>query len=34
MVSCVVKDWQGKDSGNANLELKVAKDSTAVDLMH
>ncbi len=34
MVSCVVKDWQGKESGEATIDLKVAKDSTAGDLMH
>ena len=34
MANCVVKDWQGKDSGNASLELKVAKETTANDLMH
>lgn len=34
MTSCVVLDWQGKQSGEANLDLKVAKEATAVDLMH
>ena len=34
MGSFVVLDWQGKESGKANLDLKVAKESTAVDLMH
>ncbi len=34
MASCVVRDWQGKEAGKANLELKVAKETTAVDLMH
>ena len=34
MATCVVKDWQGKDAGQANLDLKVAKESIAVDLMH
>ena len=32
--SCVVLDWQGKESGEATLDLKVAKEATAVDLMH
>ena len=34
MASCVVRDWQGKDAGKATLDLKVAKEATAVDLMH
>ena len=34
MASCVVRDWQGKEAGEANLDLKVAKESSAVDLMH
>ena len=32
--SCVVRDWQGKEAGKATLDLKVAKEATAVDLMH
>ena len=34
MVSCVVRDWEGKESGEATLDLKVAKESSALDLMH
>ena len=34
MASCVVRDWQGKEAGKATLDLKVAKETTAVDLMH
>ncbi len=34
MTICAVKDWQGKESGEVNLDLKVAKSSVAVDLMH
>ena len=34
MANCVVKDWQGKVAGKASLELKVAKETTANDLMH
>jgi len=34
MAKCVVRDWQGQDSGEASLDLKVAKESTALDLMH
>ncbi len=34
MATCVIRDWQGKEAGKATLDLKVAKESTAVDLMH
>ncbi|AAQ00755.1 MULTISPECIES: 50S ribosomal protein L4 [Prochlorococcus] len=34
MANCAVLDWQGKEAGKASLNLKVAKDSSAVDLMH
>ena len=34
MANCVVRDWQGKETGKATLDLKVAKEATAVDLMH
>ena len=34
MANCVVHDWQGKEAGQASLDLKVAKETTAVDLMH
>ena len=34
MATCVIRDWQGKEAGEAKLELKVAKESSAVDLMH
>ena len=34
MAECVVRDWQGKEAGKASLELKVSKETTAVDLMH
>ena len=34
MANCVVRDWQGKEAGKASLDLKVAKETTAVDLMH
>ena len=34
MASCVVRDWQGQETGEVSLDLKVAKDSTAIDLMH
>ena len=34
MASCVVLDWQGKESGEASLDLKVAKEASAGDLIH
>ncbi len=34
MASCVVLDWEGKESGKATIDLKVAKEASAVDLMH
>ena len=34
MANCSVLDWQGKEAGKVTLDLKVAKESTAVDLMH
>ncbi len=29
-----VLDWQGKEAGKASIQLKVAKETTAIDLMH
>ena len=34
MAECVIRDWQGKETGKTSLDLKVAKETTAVDLMH
>jgi large subunit ribosomal protein L4 len=34
MVNCVVKDWQGKDVGEATLDLKVAKEETAKHVIY
>jgi large subunit ribosomal protein L4 len=34
MVSCVVKNWQGEDVGEASLSLKVAKDENAAHIVH
>jgi len=34
MANCVVRDWQGKEAGKASLDLKVAKESSANDLVH
>ncbi len=33
-MECIVRDWQGKEAGKATLDLKVAKETTALDLMH
>jgi large subunit ribosomal protein L4 len=30
----VIHDWQGKEAGKASLDLKVAKESSATDLVH
>ena len=34
MANCTVFDWQGKESGESSLDLKTAKESTALDLLH
>lgn len=34
MANVVVHDWQGKASGKADLDLKVAKEASAADLLH
>jgi large subunit ribosomal protein L4 len=34
MANVVVHDWQGKQSGKASLDLKVAKETSAADLLH
>ncbi len=34
MATCVVRDWQGKETGETTLDLKVAKESSSNDLMH
>ena len=34
MANCVIRDWQGQEAGKASLDLKVAKETTANDLMH
>ncbi len=34
MADCVVRDWQGKEAGKASLDLPVAKESSAADLVH
>ncbi len=34
MTKCVIRDWEGKESGQVTLDLKVAKETTANDLIH
>jgi large subunit ribosomal protein L4 len=34
MVQCIVRDWQGKEAGQASLDLKVAREASAADLIH
>jgi len=34
MANCTVFDWQGKESGELSIDLKTAKESTALDLLH
>ena len=34
MANCVIRDWQGKEAGKADLDLKVAKQASAKDLVH
>ena len=34
MVDCVVRNWDGEEVGQANLELKVAKEENAAHIVH
>jgi len=34
MANCTVLDWQGKESGELSIDLNIAKESTALDLLH
>jgi len=34
MANCIVRDWEGKEAGKATLDLKVAKETSANDLIH
>jgi large subunit ribosomal protein L4 len=34
MIQCVIRDWQGKEAGEATLNLKVAKQASAAGLVH
>ncbi len=34
MVECVVRNWQGEEVGQATLDLRVAKQESAADIVH
>jgi len=34
MTNCTVLDWQGKEAGESSIDLKIAKESSAADLLH
>jgi large subunit ribosomal protein L4 len=34
MTDCIVRDWQGKESGKVTLSLSVARQESAADLLH
>ncbi|QUY43801.1 50S ribosomal protein L4 [Acaryochloris sp. 'Moss Beach'] len=34
MVNCVVRNWQGEDAGQAELDLKVANEENAAHIVH
>ena len=34
MTNCIVLDWQGKEAGESSIDLKIAKESSAADLLH
>ncbi|MFN6131634.1 MAG: 50S ribosomal protein L4 [Synechococcaceae cyanobacterium] len=34
MTECIVRDWQGKESGKTSLTLSVARETVAADLLH
>jgi large subunit ribosomal protein L4 len=34
MVNCVVRDWQGAESGQASFDLKTAKEENAAHIVH
>ena len=34
MTECIVRDWQGQESGTASLTLNVAREAAAADLLH
>ena len=34
MANCTVLDWQGKETGESSIDLKIAKESSSADLLH
>ncbi|MCG9884584.1 MAG: 50S ribosomal protein L4 [Cyanobacteria bacterium] len=34
MVNCIVKDWDGKEAGSAELDLRVAREESAEHIVH
>jgi len=34
MTNCIIRDWQGNETGKTTLDLKVAKERSANDLIH
>ncbi|MCX5953244.1 MAG: 50S ribosomal protein L4 [Cyanobacteria bacterium] len=34
MAHCLLRDWQGKESGQVSLDLKVARETSAANLLH
>jgi large subunit ribosomal protein L4 len=34
MTDCIVRDWQGQESGKVSLSLSVAREAAAADLLH
>jgi large subunit ribosomal protein L4 len=34
MANCLLRDWQGKESGQVSLDLKVARETSAANLLH
>ena len=34
MTNCTVLDWQGKEAGESSIDLNIAKESSAADLLH
>ncbi len=34
MVSCVIRDWDGKEAGQAEFDLRVAREETAAHVVH
>ncbi len=34
MVDCVIKDWQGEETGTATLDLRIAKEENASHIVH